>query len=139
MSHEDGILVRAHDLHKVFFRGSERIDVLQGLNLEIPRGDFLALMGPSGSGKTTLLNLLGGLDGPSEGSIERTAQREQLDFEAPRKLSRIVGELPCLDELLLSARERVGRVLDVVHEGIAGRAECRRPERRQIRPFRQPR
>jgi putative ABC transport system ATP-binding protein len=75
MSHEDEILVRAHDLHKVFFRGSERIDVLQGLNLEIPRGDFLALMGPSGSGKTTLLNLLGGLDGPSQGSIEVGGER----------------------------------------------------------------
>ncbi|HEX5474737.1 MAG TPA: ABC transporter ATP-binding protein [Vicinamibacterales bacterium] len=58
------------DLHKVYFRANERIDVLQGVDLEIPQGDFLALMGPSGSGKTTLLNLIGGLDTPSEGSIE---------------------------------------------------------------------
>jgi putative ABC transport system ATP-binding protein len=63
-------LVRIRDLHKVYFRGNERIDVLQGVNLEIPPGDFLALMGPSGSGKTTLLNLMGGLDTPSEGAIE---------------------------------------------------------------------
>jgi putative ABC transport system ATP-binding protein len=68
-------LVRIHDLHKVYFRGSERIDVLQGVNLEIPQGDFLALMGPSGSGKTTLLNLIGGLDTPSEGSIEVAGDR----------------------------------------------------------------
>jgi putative ABC transport system ATP-binding protein len=68
-------LVRAEDLHKVFHRGSERIDVLQGLSLTIPKGDFLALMGPSGSGKTTLLNLLGGLDRPSEGSIEVAGER----------------------------------------------------------------
>jgi putative ABC transport system ATP-binding protein len=54
----------------VFQRGGQRIDVLQGVDLDIPQGDFLALMGPSGSGKTTLLNLLGGLDTPSEGSIE---------------------------------------------------------------------
>ena len=68
-------LVRIQDLHKVYFRGSERIDVLQGVNLEIPQGDFLALMGPSGSGKTTLLNLMGGLDTPSEGSIEVAGDR----------------------------------------------------------------
>src|SRR5262245_8941113 len=63
-------LVRIQDVHKYFTRGSERIDVLQGVNLEIPEGDFLALMGPSGSGKTTLLNLMGGLDSPNEGVVE---------------------------------------------------------------------
>jgi putative ABC transport system ATP-binding protein len=63
-------LVRAKDVHKTFRRGSERIEVLQGVNLEIGKGEFLALMGPSGSGKTTLLNLIGGLDIATEGSIE---------------------------------------------------------------------
>jgi putative ABC transport system ATP-binding protein len=68
-------LVSIRGLHKVYFRGSERIDVLQGITLDIPKGDFLALMGPSGSGKTTLLNLMGGLDGPSQGSIEVAGDR----------------------------------------------------------------
>lgn len=68
-------LVTVRDLHKVFHRGGERIDVLQGVNLEIPEGDFLALMGPSGSGKTTLLNLIGGLDTPTEGSITVAGDR----------------------------------------------------------------
>ena len=63
-------LVRVRDLHKVYYRGSEQIDVLQGVTLDIPAGDFLALMGPSGSGKTTLLNLMGGLDTPTKGAIE---------------------------------------------------------------------
>ncbi len=63
-------LVRIRDVHKHFTRGSERIDVLKGVNLEIPQGDFLALMGPSGSGKTTLLNLMGGLDAPSGGGVD---------------------------------------------------------------------
>jgi len=63
-------LVKVNGVHKYFTRGSERIDVLKGVNLEIPKGDFLALMGPSGSGKTSLLNLMGGLDQPSAGSIE---------------------------------------------------------------------
>jgi putative ABC transport system ATP-binding protein len=62
-------LVRIRDVHKVYFRGSERIDVLNGIELDVPKGDFLALMGPSGSGKTTLLNLIGGLDRPSGGSV----------------------------------------------------------------------
>jgi putative ABC transport system ATP-binding protein len=66
----DSALVRVRDVHKHFTRGSERIDVLKGVNLEIPNGDFLALMGPSGSGKTTLLNLIGGLDIPTGGSVE---------------------------------------------------------------------
>jgi putative ABC transport system ATP-binding protein len=68
-------LVKVRELHKVFFRGGQRIDVLQGVTLDIPQGDFLALMGPSGSGKTTLLNLLGGLDTPTEGSIEVAGDR----------------------------------------------------------------
>ena len=63
-------LVKINGVHKYFTRGSERIDVLKGVTLDIPQGDFLALMGPSGSGKTTLLNLLGGLDQPSGGTIE---------------------------------------------------------------------
>ena len=63
-------LVRVRGVHKHFTRGSERIDVLKGVDLEIPKGDFLALMGPSGSGKTTLLNLIGGLDMPTGGSID---------------------------------------------------------------------
>jgi putative ABC transport system ATP-binding protein len=63
-------LVRINGIHKYYTRGSERIDVLQGVNLEIPQGDFLALMGPSGSGKTTLLNLMGGLDAASGGNVE---------------------------------------------------------------------
>src|SRR3954463_14074293 len=63
-------LVTIKDLHKVYFRGNERIDVLKGVTLDIPEGDFLALMGPSGSGKTTLLNLLGGIDSPTGGTVE---------------------------------------------------------------------
>ena len=78
-------LVTVRDLHKVFSRGGERIDVLQGVTLDIPEGDFLALMGPSGSGKTTLLNLLGGLDTPTEGSI--TVAADRLDRMSGAKLS----------------------------------------------------
>lgn len=63
------MIVRLHGIHKYFVRGSERLDVLNNLNLEVPEGEFLGLMGPSGSGKTTLLNLIAGLDRPSEGEV----------------------------------------------------------------------
>ena len=66
----DQALVRIRGVHKYFTRGNERIDVLQGVDLDVPKGDFLALMGPSGSGKTTLLNLMGGLDKPTEGVVD---------------------------------------------------------------------
>src|SRR5947207_5401579 len=62
-------IVQVLGVHKFFTRGSEQIDVLQDLNLEVADGEFLALMGPSGSGKTTLLNLIAGLDKPSQGEI----------------------------------------------------------------------
>src|SRR2546430_16884354 len=70
MSTSNAVLVRVKDVEKVFHRGSEEIHVLSGLNLEVPKGDFLALMGPSGSGKSTLLNLIGGLDRATRGSVE---------------------------------------------------------------------
>jgi putative ABC transport system ATP-binding protein len=79
------ILVRVKGVDKVFKRGSETVNVLGGLDLDIPTGEFLALMGPSGSGKSTLLNLIGGLDRPSEGSVDVGGQR--IDKLSDRKLA----------------------------------------------------
>src|SRR5438046_5621810 len=62
-------LIQVRGVNKTYRRGGENIQVLQGLNLDVDKGDFVAFMGPSGSGKTTLLNLLGGLDVPSSGHI----------------------------------------------------------------------
>lgn len=78
-------LVHINNVDKVFKRGSEEIHVLGGLDLEIPEGEFLALMGPSGSGKSTLLNLIGGLDRPSQGSVE--VGGEQVESLSDRRLA----------------------------------------------------
>ena len=68
-------LVTLRNITKTYQRGPEKVQVLHGIDLDIPRGDFVALMGPSGSGKTTLLNLIGGLDTPSGGEIEIEGER----------------------------------------------------------------
>src|SRR6201997_2027939 len=62
-------LIQVRGLNKTYKRGGESIQVLQALNLDVDKGDFVAFMGPSGSGKTTLLNLMGGLDVPTRGTI----------------------------------------------------------------------
>tara|TARA_R110002020_G_scaffold15245_23_gene54427 strand:- start:3011 stop:3703 length:693 start_codon:yes stop_codon:yes gene_type:complete len=68
-------LVQIRQLTKHYIRGKQTVEVLHGIDLDIPRGDFVALMGPSGSGKTTLLNLIGGLDTPTAGSVSVDGKR----------------------------------------------------------------
>jgi putative ABC transport system ATP-binding protein len=82
---DDGLLVRVRGVEKTFQRGSQEIHVLQNLDLDVPRGEFLALMGPSGSGKSTLLNLLGGLDRPTRGAVGVAGER--IDQLSGRKLA----------------------------------------------------
>jgi putative ABC transport system ATP-binding protein len=79
-------LIRVRGLDKSYQRGGEEIHVLQGLNLDVDAGEFIAFMGPSGSGKTTLLNLLGGLDVPSDGTI--TVAADEITSLSRRKLTK---------------------------------------------------
>jgi putative ABC transport system ATP-binding protein len=82
---KDGALVRVDGVEKMFRRGSEDIHVLAQLSLQVPAGEFLALMGPSGSGKSTLLNLIGGLDRPTKGTV--TVAGDRLDQLSDRQLA----------------------------------------------------
>jgi len=135
-------LIKVDKVSKTYTRGKMEIPVLQQLNLDIAKGDFLALMGPSGSGKTTLLNLIGGLDRPTSGTIEIGGQRiDQLsETRLAKWRSRNVGfvfqfynllpvltakrnvELPLLLTGLSGAdrKKRAMTALDVV--GLADRA-----------------
>lgn len=136
---DDSRLVDVRGVDKVFKRGSEEVHVLGGLDLQIPKGEFLALMGPSGSGKSTLLNLVGGLDRPTQGTVTVAGQR--IDNLSNRRLAgwraRHVGlvfqfynlmpvlnarknvELPLLLTSLSAAerRKRAAIALDVVGLG----------------------
>jgi putative ABC transport system ATP-binding protein len=78
-------LIRVRGIDKSYRRGGEEIHVLQGLNLDVDEGEFVAFMGPSGSGKTTLLNLLGGLDVPSSGTI--TVAGDEITSLSRRRLT----------------------------------------------------
>jgi putative ABC transport system ATP-binding protein len=78
-------LIQVRGINKTYQRGSEEIHVLQGLNLDVDAGDFVAFMGPSGSGKTTLLNLLGGLDLPTAGSV--TVAGDEITHLSARQLT----------------------------------------------------
>ena len=103
--------VKIRGLTKTYMRGSERLDVLNNLDLDVKGGDFVALMGPSGSGKTTLLNLIGGIDRPNSGSIFVDNQRiDQLsDRQLAHWRSRNVGFIFQMFNLLpvLSAERNV--------------------------------
>jgi putative ABC transport system ATP-binding protein len=79
-------LVEIRNLSKVYVRGKQKLEVLHHVDLDIARGDFLALMGPSGSGKTTLLNLIGGLDSPTEGTL--TVAEKRIDQLGQSQLAR---------------------------------------------------
>ena len=123
-------LVRVQGVEKYYRRGAENVHVLEGIDLEVGRGEFLALMGPSGSGKSTLLNLIGGLDRPSGGVIEVDGRR--IDRLAERDLARWrarhVGFVFQLYNLLpaLTAERNVELPLLLTHLGAARR-------RRQVR------
>ncbi len=139
----DEALVRLRGVAKDYKRGAETVHVLHQLDLDIPKGDFLALMGPSGSGKSTLLNLIGGIDRPTAGTIEIAGQRtdSMSDGDLGRWRANHVGfvfqmynllpvltaernvELPLLLTSLSAAerRKRVGAALSLV--GLGDRAK----------------
>jgi putative ABC transport system ATP-binding protein len=105
------IAIQMRQVVKRYRRGSQAIEVLHSLNLDVAAGEFVALMGPSGSGKTTLLNLIGGLDRPDGGSVEVAGQRvdSMSDAALTRWRSRQVGFIFQLYNLMpiLSAEENV--------------------------------
>ena len=136
-------IVSLRNIRKRYTRGKPQVDVLEGLTLEIPKGEFVALMGPSGSGQTTLLNLIGGLDKPTSGEITVAGQRlDQLGGSAlARWRARHVGfvfqsynlmpmlsaqrnvELPLLLTSLSGAQRKANALAALTLVGLADRAK----------------
>lgn len=110
-------LVSIRNVTKTYQRGPEKVQVLHGIDLDIPHGDFVALMGPSGSGKTTLLNLIGGLDTPTGGEVEIEGQRidRMNDGQLAHWRSTNVGFVFQFYNLIpsLTARENVAVVTEI--------------------------
>ncbi|MFN2297920.1 MAG: ABC transporter ATP-binding protein [Anaerolineales bacterium] len=134
--------LRAEDLHKEYRQGQKALEVLRGIDLDIRRGEFVAVMGPSGSGKSTLLNVLGGLDRPTSGTI-RMEGREitAMDQDALCRYRRdrvgfifqsfqLLATMTALDNVAfpmvfrgIPSRDRAERALELLTEmGLADRA-----------------
>jgi putative ABC transport system ATP-binding protein len=137
--------IRLTSIVKIYTRGSQKVEVLHGLSLDVQEGEFISVMGPSGSGKTTLLNLIAGLDTPTSGELVVANERIDKLSRAQRSAwrARNIGfvfqfynllpvltasrnvELPLLLTRLNAAqrRERVAAALQLV--GLADRSEHR--------------
>jgi ABC-type lipoprotein export system ATPase subunit len=90
-THAAPVALEAHDLVKVFGQGAGAVQALRGVDITVAEGEFVAIMGSSGSGKSTLLHILGGLDRPTEGSVEIRGRR--YDNLGDRELTRLRGEV----------------------------------------------
>jgi len=89
----DGLLIDIRDVRKVYVMGTNEVNALDGVDLEVHRGEYLAIMGPSGSGKSTLMNMIGCLDTPTSGSykLRGTEIRERDDDELARIRNQEIG------------------------------------------------
>ena len=122
-----GPMVDVRNVRKVYHRDAEEITVLDGMNLQVPSGEFVALMGPSGSGKTTLLNLIAGIDRPTSGSVvvAGTDVAQLSESDLARWRSRNVGFIFQFYNLIpvLTALENVELPLLLTRLGKAERRE----------------
>jgi putative ABC transport system ATP-binding protein len=115
-----GIVIRTYDLWKTYIMGDQRIHAVSGVDIEIQRGEYVAIMGPSGSGKSTLMNLIGCLDTPSSGQyyINGNLVSEMSDDELARIRNKEVGFVFQTFNLLARATALHNVELPLIYAGL---------------------
>src|SRR3989440_8982901 len=118
---KDGIVIRTYDLWKTYIMGDQEIHAVSGVDIEIKRGEYVAIMGPSGSGKSTLMNLIGCLDTPSKGQyyINGNLVSEMSDDELARIRNKEIGFVFQTFTLLPRASSLHNVELPLIYSGMA--------------------
>jgi putative ABC transport system ATP-binding protein len=128
MAQQPVALIETQDLWKTYVMGSEEIHALRGVSIQIPRGEYVAIMGPSGSGKSTLMNLIGCLDTPSKGSyLLNNKQVSQMnDDELARIRNEEIGFVFQTFNLLPRATALHNVELPLVYAGVSAKDRSER-------------
>ena len=118
----DGIIIRTYDLWKTYLMGQEEIHAVSGLDVEIRKGEYVAIMGPSGSGKSTLMNLIGCLDTPTGGQyyINGRLVSDMSDDELARIRTKEIGFVFQTFNLLPRATALHNVELPLIYAGLSG-------------------
>jgi len=124
----DGIVIRTYDLWKTYIMGDQEINAVSGVDIEIKRGEYVAIMGPSGSGKSTLMNLIGCLDTPSRGQyfINGRLVSDMTDDELARIRNKEIGFVFQTFNLLARATSLHNVELPLIYSGAASEARLER-------------
>jgi putative ABC transport system ATP-binding protein len=124
----DGIVIRTYDLWKTYIMGDQEINAVSGVDIEIKRGEYVAIMGPSGSGKSTLMNLIGCLDTPSRGQyyINGRLVSDMTDDELARIRNKEIGFVFQTFNLLARATSLHNVELPLIYAGAASEARLER-------------
>ena len=124
----DGIVIRTYDLWKTYIMGDQEINAVSGVDIEIKRGEYVAIMGPSGSGKSTLMNLIGCLDTPSRGQyyINGRLVSDMTDDELARIRNKEIGFVFQTFNLLARATSLHNVELPLIYAGAASEARIER-------------
>jgi putative ABC transport system ATP-binding protein len=117
----DGIVIRTYDLWKTYVMGDQEINAVSGVDIEIKRGEYVAIMGPSGSGKSTLMNLIGCLDTPSKGQyyINGNLVSEMSDDDLARIRNKEIGFVFQTFNLLPRATSLHNVELPLIYSGMS--------------------
>src|SRR5579862_1500591 len=126
----DGVIIRTWDLMKTYVMGDQEIHAVSGIDIEIKKGEYVAIMGPSGSGKSTLMNLIGCLDSPTSGLyyLNGNLVSEMNDDELARIRNREIGFVFQTFNLLARATALHNVELPLIYAGVPAEERAERAQ-----------